>query len=214
MDFISAMNLAEKYKIAVPRWEMVKGGEQARGKEAALKAARKLGYPVALKLISKKFLHKSDKGVLKLNLNNDDELAKAHVELLRNAKGASADGLLVQKMAKPGVELLVGGKTDPQFGPTIVFGLGGIFVEVFRDVSVRVCPITRDDAFDMIHELRGYPLLAGARGRKPVDEKSLIELLLNVSQLLCDHEGKINEFDLNPVIAYEKGCLAVDVRIL
>jgi len=208
MDFLSAMGLAEKYKIDVPAWELAKGAE------AALKAGRRIGYPVALKLISKKILHKSDKGVLKLNVASDDDLAKAYSEIMRKGSGSGVTGVLVQKMAKPGVELLVGGKTDPQFGPVIVFGLGGIFVEIFQDVSVRVCPITRDDAFDMIHGIKGYELLAGARGRKPVDEKALIDLLLNVSGLMCDNEGKISELDLNPVIAYEKGYSAVDVRIL
>jgi acyl-CoA synthetase (NDP forming) len=119
----------------------------------------------------------------------------------------------VQKMVKQGIELIVGGRNDPQFGQLILFGLGGIFVEVLKDVSIRVCPIAMDEAREMISEIRGSPLLHGARGSAPVDTEKLAHLLVNVSRMLYEND-EIAELDLNPVIAYGNGFLAVDVRMV
>lgn len=176
-------------------------------------ALRVAQYPVALKVLSDDILHKSDKDCIKLNIRDADSLRKAYSEIMANAGNARVDGMLVQKMAKPGLELIVGGRKDAQFGPVILFGLGGIFVEVFKDFSLRVCPIDKSDAMEMISEIKGYPLLVGYRGRKAVDVEAIVELLQKTSKLLYENE-QIKEMDLNPVIAYEKGYCAVDVRVI
>ncbi|VVC72102.1 Acetate--CoA ligase [ADP-forming] I [uncultured archaeon] len=132
---------------------------------------------------------------------------------MRNAGKARVQGMLVQKMVKQGIELIIGGRRDPQFGPIVMFGLGGIFVEILRDVSIRVCPVTRAEADEMIDEIKGSPLLHGARGTVPVDTGKLARMLVNVSKMLYENR-EICEFDLNPVIADAKGVLAVDVRVV
>jgi acetyl-CoA synthetase (ADP-forming) len=164
-------------------------------------------------VLSGEILHKSDKGCVKLNIKDEESLRKAYSEIISNAGGAEVDGVLVQKMAKPGLELIVGGRRDEQFGPVLLFGLGGIFVEVFKDFSLRVCPIEKDDAMEMIREMKAYPLLTGVRGTKPVDIGAVADLLLKASKLLYENE-QVKEIDINPVIAYENGYCAVDVRVL
>ena len=173
----------------------------------------KLGFPVVVKVCSPDLPHKSDVGGVKLNLRDANEVKRAYDDIASAVGRANARSMLVQKMASAGVELIVGGKRDPQFGPVIAFGLGGIFVEVFKDITLRVCPIDRGEARRMLHEIRGYPLLAGARNTKPVDEEALAGLLVAVSKLMHDHE-EIKELDINPVIAYPRGYIAVDARIL
>jgi acetyl-CoA synthetase (ADP-forming) len=198
--------LLRKYKIAP-----VKSGI-AKTEAEALRIAAKLKYPVALKIISPDILHKSDRGCVQTSIAGKAELKKAYSEIMANAKGSRVDGMLVQKMGRHGVELIVGGKRDPQFGQLILFGMGGIFVEVFKDVSMRICPIAPEDAAEMIREIKAYPILAGARGTKPVDEEALIELLVKTSRLLVKENPK--ELDFNPVIADSEGYDIVDVRII
>ena len=203
MDF----SLLSKYGISYPASEL------SNSPSSASQLASKIGFPVAMKVISPKVLHKSDKGGVILGVNSSPEAEKAYHLLMERYKGLPVEGVLVQKMAGKGaVELIIGGKKDAQFGQLIMLGMGGIFVEVFRDVSFRVCPITRSDAEEMMHELRAYPILAGARGRKPVNQAALSSTLLKVSRLLEKEDPM--EFDLNPLMADEKGCLAVDMRIL
>ncbi|VVB66572.1 Acetate--CoA ligase [ADP-forming] I subunit beta [Candidatus Gugararchaeum adminiculabundum] len=206
MDLIKTLALLKKYKI--PLAEMT----VARSKSEAVSAAKKLGYPVALKIYSKEILHKTDIGGVKLKLQDAAQVGAAYDEIMQAVKGKSVEGVLVQKMAAKGLELIIGGKIDAQFGPLVLFGLGGIYVEVLRDVSLRICPITEDDAREMVSEIKGRALLDGARGRKPVDKLALQKMLVNVSKML--YNEKIKELDFNPVIAYEKGCMAVDVRII
>lgn len=204
MKYQDAVALIKKYDINFVE------GNVVRTVDEALKVAK---YPVALKVISDEIIHKSDQGCVKLNVKDEDSLRKAYSEVISNAGGAKVDGVLVQSMAKPGSELIVGGRKDEQFGPVILFGLGGIFVEVFKDFSLRVCPIERADALEMITEIKAYPLLRGVRGRKPVDIEAIAEVLQKVSKLLYENE-QIKEMDVNPVIVYEKGYCAVDVRVL
>jgi acyl-CoA synthetase (NDP forming) len=204
MKYLDAVALLKMYGIEFAE------GSISRSVDEALRVAQ---YPVALKVLSDEILHKSDKGCVKLNIKDEDSLRKAYSELMANAGNARIDGIFVQKMAKPGHELIVGGRRDEQFGPVILFGLGGIFVEVFKDFSLRVCPIDKADAMEMISEIKGYPLLSGYRGEKPVDMEAIIELLLKTSRLLYDNE-KVKEMDMNPVIVYEKGYCAVDVRVI
>jgi acetyl-CoA synthetase (ADP-forming) len=175
--------------------------------------ARAFGFPVALKISSGQVMHKTDRGGVLLGLKSEDEVRKGHDLLTARFSHVRMDGVIVQRMAgKESVELIIGGKRDAQFGQLIMLGMGGIFVEVMHDVTFRVCPITRQDAEQMIGELRAYPILAGARGRKIVNRKALVETLLKVSRLLFEEDPK--EFDINPLMADEKGCVAVDMRIL
>ncbi|QLJ52301.1 MAG: ATP-grasp domain protein [Candidatus Fermentimicrarchaeum limneticum] len=204
MEYVDAVALIKKYDIDFAEGSIV------RSVDEALKAAE---YPVALKIMSDEISHKSDKGCVKLNVKDEDSLRKAYSEIMSNVGSAKVDGVLVQRMAKPGLELIVGGRRDKQFGPVVLFGLGGIFVEVFKDFSLRVCPIDRNDALEMISEMKAYQLLTGARGTKPVDIEAIVDLLQKASKLLYENK-QINEMDLNPVIAYEKGYCAVDVRVL
>ena len=201
------LKLLSKYRISYPASEL------APSLAAAVAAAQKIGFPVAMKVISPQVLHKSDKGGVILDVKSAAEAEKAYRLLMERYRGLGVDGVLVQKMAgKDAVELIVGGKKDPQFGQLLMLGMGGIFVEVFRDVTFRVCPITKADAEEMVSELRGYPILAGARGRKPVNRAALVSTLLRVSELLMKEDPK--EFDLNPVMADGKSCIAVDMRML
>jgi acetyl-CoA synthetase (ADP-forming) len=184
----------------------------AMNEGGAVRAASKIGYPVVLKIISPEIVHKSDKGCVVLDIADEKGLRSAYKEITERASGFKVEGMLVQRMARKGVELIVGGKKDPQFGQVIVFGLGGLYVEVLRDFSMRVCPITKSDGAEMIREIRGYPILAGVRGKKPVNEEKLIDLLVNVSRFLVKKNPK--EFDLNPVIADGEGYDIVDTRIV
>ena len=184
----------------------------------AIDAAEEIGYPVALKIISEDVLHKSDIGCVKLGLNAPDAVARAFDEVIANARtfkrNARITGALLSKMEEcDGVEVIIGGLNDPTFGPTLMFGLGGVYVEVMRDVSFRVCPINPDDADQMIRELGGFPLLAGIRGRKPVNLESLRTALLNVSTFLIENPS-IAQLDLNPIKVHERGLSVLDARII
>ena len=203
MDF----SLLSKYRISYPRSVL------AHSLPSALGAVRKLGFPLAMKVVSSSVQHKSDKGGVILDVKSAAEAEKAYHLLIERYRGLKVEGILIQRMAgRDGVELILGGKKDSQFGQLIMLGMGGIFVEVMRDVTFRVCPINEEDARQMVHELRSYPILAGARGRKPVNEKELVGTLLKVSKLLMKEDPK--EFDINPLIADSEGCVAVDMRII
>ncbi|MBI5158628.1 acetate--CoA ligase family protein [Candidatus Micrarchaeota archaeon] len=207
MDYVQAVGLLEKYGVKVI------SGSIARDKREAKKAAAKMGFPVVLKVVSKEISHKSDKGCVRVGITSEKTLEHAFDEIIHNAGSAKVDGVLVQKMARKGVELIVGGKRDAQFGPLVIFGLGGVFVEVLRDVSIRICPITEQDADEMIREIKTYPLLTGVRGTLPSDVTAIRKLLMQVSKLMVKEE-KVKELDLNPVIVHEKGYDVVDVRIV
>ncbi|MHA1650046.1 MAG: acetate--CoA ligase family protein [Candidatus Helarchaeota archaeon] len=188
--------------------------------EEAVKAAQKIGYPVVAKIVSPDILHKTDAGGIKLNLKSDEEVKQAFEEIMKNAKEYKSDakiiGINIQEMAPEGIaEVIVGMTTDPQFGPALMFGLGGIFVEIYKDVSFRVCPITEYDAREMIEEIKAYPILNGFRGRPKADVDTLVDILLKTSKLALDFP-EIDQMDLNPIIVYEKGkgCAVVDARII
>jgi len=184
---------------------------------SAAEVARDLGFPVALKVSSPDILHKSDVGGVRLNLDSAEAVEKAYDEMLaavRRARPTARVGeVLVSKMAPPGLEVIVGMNRDPQFGPVILFGLGGVMVEIFRDVSLRLLPLTRDDALGMVRGIRGYELLSGYRGQPAVDEQALVDCLLAVAQMAESHP-EIAEIDLNPVFAYPDGILVVDARLI
>jgi acetate---CoA ligase (ADP-forming) subunit beta len=184
--------------------------------EAVLKA-KDIGFPVVLKIISPQIIHKSDAGGVILNIRDEKELEIQYEKLLaeigKREPSANVHGVLVEKMMPPSTEVIVGGIRDSQFGPSIMFGIGGIFAEIYDDVAFRVAPLDKIDASNIIHELKGYQILEGARGKPPADLDSIIDILINVSDLMMEHDA-INQLDLNPVIAYSDSVCAVDSRII
>jgi acyl-CoA synthetase (NDP forming) len=189
----------------------------AKTKAEAISISKKMGFPVVLKIVSPDIIHKSDIGGVKLGLANATQVGKAYTEIMAAAKKANkkADihGISVQKMARPGVEVIMGMSKDAQFGPVLMFGLGGVFVEVLKDVAFRIVPLNRRDASQMIREIKGYPLLEGYRGQEPANITALEDLLLKLSDFV-DKNPKIKEMDLNPIFAYKDGALAVDARVI
>lgn len=189
----------------------------AKSEDDAVKFAKEMGFPVVLKIVSPQVIHKSDVGGVKINLRNEEEVRRAYREIVDNVKrrvpDARIEGILVQEFAPPGAELIIGLIRDPQFGPTVMFGLGGIFVEVFKDVSFRVAPLSEQDAETMIKEIRAYKLLTGFRGTEPVDINAIKDALIKVGRIGVENE-EIAEMDLNPIIAYPKGIKVVDARII
>ncbi len=186
-------------------------------KKAAIAAAKKIGFPLVMKIASPDIAHKSDVGGVRLGLSNATQAGKAYSDIISSVKekepGAKIDGVTVQAMAKPGVEVIIGMNKDPQFGPVIMFGLGGILVEIIKDVSFRLVPLERQDASEMIQEIKGYTLLKGVRAQPPVNITALEDLILKVSDLTTKNP-QIKELDLNPVIASPEGIVAVDARIV
>ena len=189
----------------------------ATSREEAVSTSQELGFPVVLKIASSDVVHKSDAGGVKLDLKTAKQVGKAYDDILKGIKKeypqAKIDGVSVQKMARPGVEVIIGMSKDAQFGPVIMFGLGGILVEILKDVSFRIVPLVRRDAAEMVREIKGYPLLEGYRGQEPVDVSNLEELLLKVSDFV-EKNPDIGELDLNPVFAYKDGAVAVDARVV
>lgn len=184
----------------------------AEDENGAARAAKKLGYPVALKVVSPEIEHKTDFGGVKINIKNEEVLRHAYNEIVSNARGKKLDGVLVQKMARKGVELIIGGKKDPQFGHMVVLGLGGIYVEIFRDISARICPVGARDVGEMVLELKAHPVLEGARGKKPINKKALERLVLRACRFMAKED--IKEMDLNPVVFDENGCDIIDARFV
>ncbi|MDW7709165.1 MAG: acetate--CoA ligase family protein [Deferrisomatales bacterium] len=191
--------------------------ETAATEEDAVRAARRLGYPVVLKVVSRDILHKSDVGGVALHLGSDAEVGDAFRRILTRAREVTSPdrigGVLVTPLAAKGTECVLGMSVDPVFGPVLMFGLGGVFVEVLRDVSFRVAPVTEDDAADMLGEIKGARVLGGIRGEPPRDAAALREALQKLSTLALCHP-EIQEIDLNPVLAHEKGISIVDCRVI
>jgi len=189
----------------------------AFNEKEATKYADEIGYPIVLKIVSPDIIHKSDAGGVLVNLKSPNEVLNGYNKILENVKkydsNAKIVGVLVQEMAPSSTEVIIGAIKDPQFGQTIMFGLGGIFVEILKDVSFRIAPLTEDDAKEMITQLKAYPLLKGFRNTPPVDINELIGILLNTSRLVMENP-EIKELDLNPILAYEKGAKTVDARII
>ncbi len=199
------------YGIPVPKFVI------AKNQIEAAQLAEQIGFPVVLKIVSPDIIHKSEAGGVMINLKSAAEVQNAYGQILLNADrynpAAKIVGVLVQEMAPQSTEVIIGSVKDPQFGQTIMFGLGGIFVELFKDVAFRIAPITKEDALEMITEVKSYPLLKGYRNTPPVDIGAIIDILLRVSKLTMDHQD-IKEIDLNPVIVYTKGAKTVDARMI
>jgi len=189
----------------------------AKTRADAMAEAEKLGYPIVLKIVSPQITHKSDVGGVALGLTSSAEVGEAFDRVVASSKqhepNATIDGVAVQRMEKAGTEVIIGVTKDPQFGPVLMFGLGGVLVEVLKDVAFRVIPIEQRDARQMIEEIKGYPLLQGYRGSDPADLAQLQALLMKVSAFVEAHP-EVAELDLNPVFAYKDGAIAVDARVV
>ena len=189
----------------------------AKTPKEAVSFSQKTGFPVALKIASPDVIHKSDSGGVKLSLNNAAEVKKAYDEILKKVRKqcpeAAVHGVSVQKMVRPGTEVIIGTTKDPQFGPVILFGLGGVFVELLKDVSFRIIPVKRKDAQEMIQEIKGYRLLQGFRGKEPASIPALVEIILKISKFI-EQTPQIKELDLNPIFAYRDKAVAVDARVI
>ena len=207
-----AKAICAEYGIPVPR------GRVAKTPDEAVQIAEEIGYPVVLKIVSPDVLHKSDVGGVLLNVLDADGVREGYKRILdtvlSHVPKARVVGVLVEEMAPKGVaEVIVGAIKDPQFGQTLMFGLGGVFVEILKDVTFRIAPIEERDAYEMIREIKAYPILKGYRGQPPADVDAIARILLSASKLVMDFP-QIKEMDLNPIIVYEKGAKTVDARII
>jgi acetyltransferase len=206
-----ALGLCANFGIPVAEWAVVEDAE------SALIAANLLDYPLALKVLSPDVSHKSDLGGVVLGIENRQALLAEFPALLAHMKERAADarisGVLVQRMLSGGREVILGGKRDPSFGPVVMFGLGGVYVEVFEDVAFRLAPLTRQDAEEMIAEVRGSHLLRGVRGEPPADVAAVVEALVALSRLLVECP-EVAEVDVNPLLVFERGVTAVDARVV
>lgn len=211
-----AKALLSAWGIPVPKslsgqWSVVSGLKDI---ESALK---KLSPPLVLKVVSSEILHKSDVGGVITDLKGAEDISAALNEINRNIKKraphAKIEGFLLEEMAPKGVEVIIGGINDPQFGPAVMFGIGGVAVELLKDVTLRLAPIKRKEALEMMKEVKSYPLLTGYRGMKPIDISELADTIAKVSQIISELDG-VTEIEINPLIASEKGIIAVDARVL
>lgn len=200
--------LLEKYKIPIPDAVLAKNGQDA------ILGAKKIGYPCIMKIISRDILHKSDVGGVVVNILNETQARDAFLKIITNVKkhkpDAKIDGVLVEKIVV-GKECIIGASKDPQFGSVLMFGLGGIFVEVLKDITFRLIPIEKKDAIEMIREIKAYPILTGLRGEDPVDILSIEKTLLKVSKMV--EKEKITELDINPLIVNKDGVFCADCRM-
>ncbi len=193
--------LLRQYDLPVADYEIAGNFEECR------KAAHRIGYPVALKVSSSDILHKTEREGVRLNLNSDVSLKEAF-------KGMDSEAYMVQKMAQSGFELIVGGKWDPSFGQVVIIGMGGIYTELFKDISVRMAPVNEKSAMKMLDEMQGSAILKGFRGKPPCDLRAVARCVAGLSRLLADHPEIVN-LDVNPLIVYAKGkgCIIVDAKI-
>ncbi len=185
--------------------------------EDAVKAAKRIGFPIVLKIVSPQVLHKSDAGGVIVGIQDEAGIREGFNRIIANIKKnvpqAEITGILVQEMAPKSTEVIVGSTTDATFGPTIMFGLGGIFVEILKDVSFRLAPINKIDAEEMIEEIKAKKILDGARGMPKVDKATIADILVETSNMLMECP-EIKELDMNPVLVYEKGAKIVDARVI
>jgi acetyltransferase len=206
-----AKKILARHGIPVTKEFLAKTPQEAR------KFAERIGYPVVLKIQSPDILHKTDAGGVILNIKNPEEVMKGFEKVTSNAKrykkNAKILGVVVQEMIADGHQCIIGSKKDPQFGPVIMFGLGGIFVEVMKDVAFRIIPIERKDAKEMITEIKAYGILKGVRSYKPVNFKALEDTLMKVSNMVW-RDKRIEELDINPLFVSPKGVKAADARII
>nr|WP_321353069.1 acetate--CoA ligase family protein [uncultured Methanoregula sp.] len=204
-------DILRKYDLPVPEYQIVKSGEDAAH------AAERMGCPVVMKIISPQIVHKSDAGGVIVGIGSRKAALGAFTKIIDGAKAYNPDahieGVIVEQQAEPGLELIIGGRTDPAFGKVITFGMGGTMVELMKDVTLRILPISEEEIRQMIKEINAYPLIAGYRGAKPRDEEELVRIISNVARFFEENE-QVVEFDINPIRLYEKGACAVDARVI
>jgi acetyltransferase len=190
----------------------------ARNPDEAVEAAERVGYPVAMKIVSPDVVHKTDLGGVALNVAGAEDVRKKYGEMVGRIRaavpGSRIHGVMVYRMAPAGKEVIIGAVRDPQFGPLLMFGLGGIYVNFLRDVAYALCPLSPDEAERVIKETRAYTLLRGVRGERASDMKSVIDTILRISHVMTEFSD-ILEMELNPLFVYEEGegCLAIDIRM-
>lgn len=203
-------SLLSEYGIPVPKYLI------AYSEKEAIEAGEKLGFPLVMKIISPDIIHKSNLGGVAMNIINSLQIKKVYKNIISQVRekrpDAKINGILLYKQAPKGVEVIVGMIRDPQFGPTVMFGLGGIFVEILKDVAFRVCPVERTDIEEMLAEIEGIKMLQGYRGRPRCDVKAIIDIIMEISKLALNY-SVITEIDLNPIIVYEKGAVVVDAKV-
>jgi acyl-CoA synthetase (NDP forming) len=213
LDEFAGKQLLSSFGVSVPKSVVINGVDRVAS------ALSSLTPPLVLKIMSPDILHKSDAGGVKINLKSAVEIEDAIREMMNEPliRDARVDGFLIEEMAPAGQEVVVGAVRDPQFGPLVMVGLGGIFVEVLADVAFRICPITRLDAQEMLAELKGAAILKGARGRRPVSQDAIVDVLLKIGGergLLVRHADDFKEADINPLIVSESAAVAVDARFV
>ncbi len=201
-----ALGLLEDYGIPAPRYRFIQTESEA------FEAAKALGWPVVMKVVSPDILHKTDLGGVILGIQNDSQMRDAFSHLT-SFSGKRIEGVLVCPFQQHEIELSAGMVRDPQFGPVITFGLGGIWIEVFRDIAYGIAPLSPQEAEEMIHSIRTYSILMGVRGKEPADMQALCDLLVRLSRMALE-ETSIQEMDLNPIFPLQKGYFIADVRVI
>lgn len=207
----ASKSILKSYGVRVPPYAMVKSADEA------VKAAKKIGYPLVMKIVSPQILHKTDVGGVKVGINNDADVKKTFNDMygrLSKKKGVEVKGVLLEKMVPKGVEMIVGLQVDPQFGPVIMAGLGGVMTEVFKDVAWRMLPITTSDAKSMINELKSSKLFKGFRGSEPIDMNMLAKALVQIGKIGVDNAPYVNSIDFNPIVVYPKSYYVIDAKII
>lgn len=209
LSFEKTKKILSRYKVPLVKSFL------AKNQAEAIKYAKLIGYPVVLKIVSPQILHKTEMGGIKTDVKNEKELIRSFFEILKslkkNSPRAKIEGILIQKQIK-GEQIIVGAKKDPIFGPIVMFGLGGIFVEIFKDVSFKLAPISQKEAREMIKSIKGFKILNGFRGGKKSNLIEIEKFLANVSELIS--KENIKEIDFNPIIVNEQKALACDVKII
>lgn len=208
LKYSRTVDILQDYRMPLPKEKLVSSAE------TAAKAAKKIGFPVVMKIASKDIIHKSDEGFVKTNIKDETEAEETYGQMISRAKEkkAEVEGVVIQETVS-GKEVIIGMKKDPQFGPVLLFGLGGVFVEIIKDISFRIAPIDKKQAEQMIKETKGAKILEGIRGEKPANVAKLADIISKLSNLAVKKEN-IQEIDLNPVIVDEKGAKIVDARFL
>lgn len=205
----SSKEILSEYGIKVPKYALVTNSDEA------VQKSKEIGFPLVAKIVSPDILHKTDVGGVKVGLSSEDEVKKAFDDMFNRLKEKfDVKGVLLEKMVPKGVELIVGLQNDSQFGPSIMVGLGGIYTELFKDVSFRVLPVTKNEAAKMLESLRGKDILKGFRGSKPIDLDMLSQAIVNIGTLGVDMAGKYESIDFNPVVVYPDSYYVVDAKII
>jgi len=206
-----AKELLKEYGIPVPDFKLIKSENEITG------LSKEINFPIVMKIVSSDIIHKTDAGGVKLNIKDETEARLAYQEIIFKAKKYNKEaqifGVITYSMIPKVTEIIIGMMKDPHFGPVAMFGLGGIFVEIMKDISFRILPIEERDAGEMITEIKGYEILKGARGNPPRDIQAIKEVLMKISKLTMENP-EINEIDLNPIFVFEKGLQVVDARMI